>query len=100
MRSKAPKSATARVGKRRPQQYTVRDVPPMVDASLRKKAKSEGKSLNRFLREALEREAGLQSSDEATVHHDLDHLAGRWEPDPQFDAAIAAQDAVDDELWR
>ncbi len=80
-------------------QYTVRDVPPEVDAALRRKARQEGKSLNRILREALEREAGLAGAGEVT-HHDLDHLAGRWEPDPEFDAAIAAQDHVDEDLWR
>lgn len=80
-------------------QYTVRDVPLAVDVALRRKARQEGKSLNRVLREALEREAGLAGSVEVT-HHDLDHLAGRWEPDPEFDAAIAAQDHVDEDLWR
>ena len=80
-------------------QYTVRDVPPAVDAALRRKAKAEGKSLNRLVRDALEREAGLIAAD-AVQHHDLDQLAGLWEADPDFDAAIAAQDAVDEDLWR
>ena len=30
---------------------------------------------------------------------DLGGLAGRWREDPEFDAAIADQDAIDDELW-
>jgi hypothetical protein len=80
-------------------QYTVRDVPPTVDAALRRRARREGKSLNRLLREALVREAGLGEAD-GVVHHDLDRLAGLWEPDPAFDAAIAAQDTVDEDLWR
>jgi hypothetical protein len=80
-------------------QYTVRGVPPPVDAALRRRARQEGKSLNRLLRDALVREAGLAGGEEV-VHHDLDPLAGRWEHDPAFDAAIAAQDAVDEDLWR
>lgn len=100
MKEKAPTSGRLRATKPRRVQYTVRDVPSTVDASLRKKAKSEGKSLSHLLREALEREAGLLGTDQPVVHHDLDQLAGRWEPDPEFDAAIVAQDAVDEDLWR
>jgi hypothetical protein len=84
---------------RRAVQYTVRDVPSEVDAALRRKARQEGKSLNRILRGALEREAGPADADDVT-YHDLDHLAGRWEPDPDFDAAVAAQDHIDEDLWR
>ncbi len=80
-------------------QYTVRDVASEVDVALRRKARQEGKSLNRILRAALEREAGLAGGEDVT-HHDLDHLAGRWEHDPEFDTAIAAQDHVDEDLWR
>lgn len=78
-------------------QYTVRDVPAHVDRALRRRAVEEGKSLGRVLREALAREAG---GDAPVVHHDLDHLAGTWEEDPEFDRAIAEQDRVDEALWR
>lgn len=80
-------------------QYTVRDVPVQVDAVLRRRAAEQRTSLTQVLREALLRAAGLGSEDEPT-HHDVDHLAGRWDEDPGFDAAIAAQDQVDDEQWR
>lgn len=80
-------------------QYTVRDVPARVDEALRRKAKQEGRSLNGVVLGALEREAGV-GGDDAAPHHDLDHLAGRWEPDAEFDAAVAAQDTVDEALWR
>jgi plasmid stability protein len=90
---------TAKRSQRRPVQYTVRDVPAAVDAALRHRAKGEGKSLNSFLRDALVREAGVEGAD-GVRHHDLDALAGRWEADAEFDAAIVAQDAVDEELWR
>jgi hypothetical protein len=46
--------------------------------------------------EALGRGSGL----EGTLHDDLDALAGRWEEDPKFDAAIAAQDEIDSGLWQ
>lgn len=97
MKLQAKGSRARRQG--RPLQYTVRDVPVAVDAALRRRAKAEGKSLNRVVRDALERESGLLGAD-AVRHHDLDQLAGLWEADADFDAAIAAQDAVDEDLWR
>jgi hypothetical protein len=80
-------------------QYTVRNVPPAVDRALRRKASSLDVSLNHVLLAALEREAGAGSSS-GLLHHDLDHLGGKWEEDPEFDAALAAADQIDPELWR
>jgi plasmid stability protein len=80
-------------------QYTVRNVPRMVDAALRRKAAEERKSLNEVLRQALMKEAG-SASQERRTYDDLDHLAGTWVEDPEFDAAIAAQDVVDESLWK
>lgn len=91
-------SAGMKAKARKPVQYTVRDVPADADAALRRRARAEGKSLNSLLREALVREAGL--ADEPVRHADLDQLAGLWEDDPEFDAALAAQDVVDPSLWR
>jgi hypothetical protein len=34
------------------------------------------------------------------VYRDLDTLAGRWVEDHEFDRAIAAQERVDEALWR
>ena len=43
---------------------------------------------------------GLGLADERPRQHDLDELAGTWEEDPGFDAAIAAQDREDPRLWK
>lgn len=80
------------------QQYTIRGVPAAVGATLRERARREGKSLNSIAVEALTRGLGL--SDGRTVYHDLDDLVGTWVDDPQFDAAIEAMDRVDPELWK
>ena len=80
-------------------QYTVRDVPAHVDRRLRQRAKEEGKSLNRLLRDALSREAGADAAS-PLLHHDLDALAGTWDDDPEFYSALAAQDRVDTKMWR
>jgi hypothetical protein len=79
-------------------QYTIRGVPNIVDRALRRKARSERKSLNEVAVEALHRHAGLDKTTE--VFADLDGLIGSWENDPAFDRALAEQDLVDEKLWR
>ncbi len=79
-------------------QYTIRMVPPRIDQALRHYAKSHGKSINRAAVEVLA--TGLGMDGKKSKHHDLDFMAGSWKEDPAFDAAIAAQDQIDPELWR
>ena len=80
-------------------QYTVRSVPARVDKALRRKALEGRKSLNEVLRDALIKEAdGLDLP--GRVYTDLDALAGSWVDVPGFDAAVGAQDRVDEALWR
>jgi len=79
-------------------QYTLRDIPPPVDAELRRRAKAEGKSLNSVAIEALIRGAGLGET--PVRHRDLGDIAGTWQEDPELDQAIAEQDQIDERLWR
>lgn len=79
-------------------QYTIRDVPGAVDESLRRKSRTEGKSLNAVAIETLS--AGLEISGQPICHNDLDFMAGSWVEDEDFDKAIAAQDRVDPKLWQ
>ena len=79
-------------------QYTLRQVPKRVDSVLRQRSRLSQRSLNEEALDALSRGLGL--ADEKVRHHDLDSLAGSWQDDPAFDAAIAAQDRVDPKLWR
>jgi hypothetical protein len=79
-------------------QYTLRHIPPKVDAALRRKAKEQGVSLNRAAVAALAHGLGL--SEEKPVYHDLDDLAGTWVDDPVFDEVIRQMDTVDPDLWR
>jgi hypothetical protein len=79
-------------------QYTLRQVPTRVDRSLRQKSKQSRKSLNEAAIEALAKGLGL--ADEPVRFHDLDALAGSWQEDAAFDAAIRAQDQVDPRLWK
>ena len=79
-------------------QYTIRNVPDYLDAALRDSARERGKSLNEVAIEALARGFGL--SDSRVRQRDLSDIAGSWKKDPAFERALAAQDTVDEEMWR
>ncbi len=79
-------------------QYTIRQVPAHIDRSLRQKSKQAGQSLNETAIRALS--MGLGLADTPPRYRDLDPLAGTWQEDPAFDAALAAQDGVDLHLWK
>lgn len=79
-------------------QYTIRNVPDYLDAALRDSAQVQGKSLNEVAVEALVRGAGL--SDPRVRRRDLSDIAGTWRRDPAFESAMAAQDAIDEEIWQ
>jgi hypothetical protein len=73
-------------------QYTVRGVPPGLDAELRREAKTTGKTLNALVVETLE-QAKLPSS--AVINDDLDWFVGRPLGDESsLDAAQAWLDAL------
>lgn len=79
-------------------QYTLRNIPPSLDAALRRKARAEGRSLNEVAVEALMRALGLEG--EPIRHRDLRDVAGTWEADPAVDDALDDQRRVDPELWQ
>jgi hypothetical protein len=76
----------------------IRGVPATLDAALRERARAEGKSLNEVTLDALMAGTGLTES--SRKRRSLGGIAGTWKPDKAFDAAIAAQDQVDEDLWR
>ena len=79
-------------------QYTVRDIPPALDAELRRRARAQGKSLNAVTVEVLIRGAGLGET--PVKRRDLSDLVGSWHEDPELDKAIAEQRQIDEGLWR
>ena len=79
-------------------QYTIRNVPDYLDATLRSLAQAQGKSLNEAALEALARGAGL--SERRDRQRDLADVAGSWREDPVFDSAVAEQDTIDEVMWR
>jgi plasmid stability protein len=79
-------------------QYTIRNVPESLDEALRRAARERGKSLNEVAIETLARGAGITW--ERSRQRDLSDIAGTWRKDAAFDSALAAQDTVDEEMWR
>jgi hypothetical protein len=79
-------------------QYTIRNIPDYLDAALRVSAHERGKSLNEVTIEALVRGFGLGQTQ--VRQRDLSDIAGSWRTDPAFELALAAQDTVDEEMWR
>jgi len=79
-------------------QYTVRGIPKVLDAALREHARAAGKSLNEAAIEALADGAGLTGA--PRKRRSLADIAGTWKPDKAVEAALAAQDQVDEELWK
>ena len=79
-------------------QYTIRNIPDYLDATLRDFARREGKSLNEAAVEALVRGAGL--AERERVKRDLNDIAGTWQEDVGFDNAIAEQQKIDEAMWQ
>lgn len=79
-------------------QYTVRGIPPAIDEAIRERARAEGKSLNEVAVEALA--DGLGLGDEDVVRRDLSDVVGTWRKDAAVEAALAAQDRIDRDLWK
>lgn len=56
------------------------------------------KSLNEVLVEALADGAGVRES--RRTRRDLGDISGTWVSEPLVEEALAAQDVVDESLWR
>jgi hypothetical protein len=79
-------------------QYTIRGIPPVVDAALRERARATGKSLNEVAIEALAKGAGVSAT--PRKRRNLDDIVGSWKEDEAFDEAIADQRQIDEDLWK
>jgi hypothetical protein len=79
-------------------QYTVRGVPPLVDAALRARARAAGTSLNEAAVAALADGAGVTGA--PRKRRDLGDIAGSWKADAALESALKAQDRIDKDLWR
>lgn len=80
---------------------TLRNLPPEVAKVVKQKARKERLSLNRAIIRLLEQATGGSGSPRE-IHHDLDHLAGRWSEQEyrDFVEALRDQRRIDPEMWR
>ena len=79
-------------------QYTIRGVPAALDTALRQLARARGTSLNKAAVDALIEGAGLTGAPRKRRH--LGDIAGSWRSDKAVESALAAQDEVDEGLWK
>jgi hypothetical protein len=79
-------------------QYTIRGIPHVVDAALRARARVAGKSLNEAALDALSEGSGVSGA--RRKRRDLADIAGTWKREKAVESALAAQDQVDEDLWR
>ena len=79
-------------------QYTIRGIPPAVDDAVRERARAEGKSINDIAVSALMDGLGLGAED--IVRRDLSDVTGTWVDEAAVNDALAAQDRIDESLWK
>jgi hypothetical protein len=79
-------------------QYTLRNISKQLDRAVRQRAKSEGKSVNQTLLEAVQRGLGLNG--EPRTYHDLDWFFGGKSMDEETLRVIAEADVVHPDDWR
>ena len=79
-------------------QYTIRSIPTEVNEAVRAYSVREGCSLNQAAIEALRKGSG--ASDEPTIHHDLDFMAGSWIKDEKCEQALDEFNRIDKEMWK
>jgi hypothetical protein len=79
-------------------QYTIRKVPQVVDAALRRRAKLERKALNQVAVEAMTEGLGLAV--EGAPRRSVRDILGARTRDRSLEGALRAQRRIDAELWR
>jgi hypothetical protein len=81
---------------------TVRGIDSTLDEKLKETAIRQSKSVNQLVLETLQERFGVKPGKGfSAVHHDMDHLFGRWtaEEFEQIQGSIDAQRKIDPELW-
>ena len=82
---------------------TVRGIDDELAIKLKKTAKEQSKSINRFILDLMRQSLGLDKAKKFTrKYHDLDHLFGSW-TDEEFNYVhkrLESQRVIDKELWK
>ena len=80
-------------------QFTVRNIPAMIEGKIRSLAERSGLSLNQTVIHLLETATGGKPE---ARRRDLSGIASKWDADEAdaFDRATAPFESVDEEVWR
>jgi len=78
-------------------QFTIRRISAALDAAIRRRARLEGRSRNEVVVNALAEGLGLTARQQA--RRDLSDVVNTWRREAVVEAALAAQDRVDKDLW-
>ncbi len=82
---------------------TIRGIDNDISEKLKESAKEEGKSVNRYLLELIDRNIdGEKKKKYSKKYKDLDHLFGKWSEDEflKIQNSIENQRDIDQELWQ
>ena len=81
---------------------TLRNLPPELDKSIRKRARGKRMSVNEAVIGLLEDHLTQDKTKRAELHHDLDDLCGSWTEDAAaaFDRVLAKQRTIDQDVWK
>ncbi len=81
---------------------TLRNLPPDLARMIRRHATERKMSINKAVISLLEGATGTVSRTQATLHHDLDELAGSWTEAEaaEFEGTLAQQRGIDRNLWK
>ena len=82
---------------------TVRGIDPVLAEKLKEAAERQSKSVNQLVVDTLKERFGVgPHKGFSVVHHDMDHLFGKWTAD-EFEliqGEVDAQRHIDPELWQ
>jgi hypothetical protein len=79
----------------------IREMESSVAETLKKTAEQEGKTVDRFVAEIIEKYLDTKKGGELGTYHDMDHLFGTWSEDEfhLIQGKIDSERKIDRELW-
>ena len=79
-------------------QYTIRNIPKVLDQALRRRARQHNKTLNEVVIEAMASGLGVQQA--PAKRRSVREIFSGQSKDGDLEAALADQRRIDPELWR
>ncbi len=79
----------------------IREMKSSLVEELKKAAEQEGKTIDRFVAQIIERYLNMRKREEVGTYHDMDHLFGTWSEEEfhQIQGKIDSERKIDREVW-